>query len=77
MVLIVMHICLIIFFMYACTAFYQSPLILTALLQIDLINVAISMHVFLSGHHDAALLNDDLNAIELTRASIMTSYSLV
>ena len=31
------------------------PFILTALLHIDLINVAISRRVSLSGHHDVAL----------------------
>ena len=35
---------------------YQSPLTLTALLHVDLINVAyISRHALLSGHHDVAL----------------------
>ena len=34
---------------------YQFPLILTALLHVDLINVTFLTHVPLSGHHDVAL----------------------
>ena len=35
--------------------YYQSSLILTALLYVDLINVAFLRHLPLSGHHDVAL----------------------
>ena len=35
--------------------FYQLLLILTALLPVDLLNMSISLGVFLSGQHDVAL----------------------
>ena len=54
-------------------ALYQSPLILTALLHFDLINVAyLTACAFIRSH-----LNDVVNAIESTRNAIMASLSLV
>ena len=56
------------------TLIYHLPLILTALLHVDLINTDISLHVSLSGQHDIALfLNDVIDYIESTRKSIITS----
>ena len=51
---------------------YLLPLILTSLLHTDLINVASSSHVSLSGHDDVAFLN---NVAEWTQNTI--KYAII
>ena len=46
---------------------YQLPLILTAFLHVDLINVVTLTACILSGQHDVAFLNDVANGVEVTR----------